>query len=754
MNRAAGVLLAILVAGSIAVFTLPLGGPPTQAAPSGPSALPGVDADTLAPAVAEGLQREVGRRMEHGHVPRTRHLQPDGRPTYTNRLVHSASPYLQQHAHNPVNWFPWGDEAFALAKQLNRPVFLSVGYATCHWCHVMEEESFEDPEIAAFLNAHFIAIKVDREARPDVDRVYMSAVQAVNRSGGWPMSVWLEPDRKPFFAATYLPARDGDRGSRRGFLSVLQDIATTWRERPDELHATAATLTAAVQENLKPGPDSGVPGPEAFAAVVTWAKDRYDAEHGGTVGRPKFPSDLPVRVLLSAGAKGDAEALSMARNTLDHMSNGGLYDHVGGGFHRYTVDGAWQVPHFEKMLYDNALLARLYGEAFQLTGDLRYARILEETLTFLQRDLGVRDGGFASALDADSLGPTGEREEGRYYTWTPDELAVLGDDAPGFQQAYGVTAAGDLEGRSILHLSETPTLEARSQWTRARLALQLERRKRPAPLRDEKVITAWNGLAIDAFAYSGWLLGRDDWVDEARHTAEVLLGERTDGRLTRLAGAPPEGSAFLEDYAFLIRGLLTLFEVTGEVRWLEEARALEAIAREHHGSPTGAWFQTADDHEALLVREVPSYDQAVPSANTVMLEDELRLAALTGDDGYRAMADRIAGGLDIQRVPGAFPVAVLALDGRHEPLEEVVLVRAPDQRMSDLKAALKRAHPSWRVVIQTTGDDPELARLAPPAAGKIALDGLPTAYVCRGGVCDRPTTDPAVLAELVTRRAR
>ncbi|MCB0419309.1 MAG: thioredoxin domain-containing protein, partial [Bdellovibrionales bacterium] len=322
--------------------------------------LPGADEATLPREVRAVLERETERRMAKGYTPRTRHIGPDGRPLFTNRLVHSASTYLLQHAHNPVNWFPWGDEAFALAEKLGRPVFLSVGYATCHWCHVMEEESFEDPEIAAFLNAHFVAIKVDREARPDVDRIYMTAVQAVQRGGGWPMSVWLTPDREPFFAATYLPARDGDRGGRKGFLTILTEIDTTWREHPDEIAGTAASLTAAVRENLKPSPDSGLPGPEAAAAVVAWAKERFDAVNGGTVGKPKFPSNLPLELLLSEGARGDADALAMARTTLDHMAAGGLYDQVGGGFARYAVDRAWVVPHFEKMLYDNAQLVGLY----------------------------------------------------------------------------------------------------------------------------------------------------------------------------------------------------------------------------------------------------------------------------------------------------------------------------------------------------------------------------------------------------------
>jgi len=729
-----------------------------SAAPSKPPLPrnPGADAITLPTDLQATLAAKTAARMKSGYQPRTKHLLPDGRPKYTNRLIDSASTYLQQHAHNPVNWFPWGEEAFELAEELGRPIFLSVGYATCHWCHVMEEESFEDEEIAAYLNANYIAIKVDREARPDIDRIYMTAVQVIHRRGGWPMSLWLKPDREPIFAATYIPARTGDRGSRKGFLTFLEEIATTWREDPSEIEEIAARLTKAVQQNMAPTPNSGVPSAKVFDLSIEQAQGRYDYTHGGRSGKPKFPSNLPLRVLLSAATAGDSDARTMALHTLDKMAAGGLYDQVGGGFHRYTVDEAWQVPHFEKMLYDNALLARIYGEAFQLTGDLRYAAVVDETLSFMHRDLGADGGGFASALDADSLGPDGEREEGWFYTWTPDELtAVLGEQAAPFIEAYGVTPAGNFEGRNILHFPEPPSLDVRRRWTKARLSLQLERRKRPPPLRDEKVLTAWNGLAIDALAYNGWLFARSDWIDEARSTAELLLEGRKDGRLARMRSVDgPEGTAFLDDYAFLIRGLLSLFEATGEPRWLQEAIALEATAAQHYADTSGAWFRTPADHEALLVRDKPDSDQAVPSANTVMIENELRLAALTSDDRYRATADQIASGLPIEGSPSAYSTAVLALQGRHIPLEEVVLVTAEGQRASDLKAAVKRAHPSWRVLIQATEGDTALAAVAPPAVDKVQLDGKPTAYVCRGGVCDRPTTDPAVLAELITRRAR
>jgi uncharacterized protein YyaL (SSP411 family) len=722
-------------------------------APPPPTTLPGTTEATL----SAGLRAEL-RDVERGPL-RTRHLEADGTPTYTNRLVRSDSPYLRQHAHNPVNWFEWGDEAFTLAAELDRPIFLSVGYATCHWCHVMEEESFEDPEIAAFLNAHFIAVKVDREQRPDVDRIYMASVTAFHGRGGWPMSVWLKPDRAPFFAATYLPARDGDRGARKGFFTVLQELHDAWTTERDRIDGTASELTAIVRRNLTPPPESGVPGPEVAAELVRWSADRFDTEHGGRVGRPKFPSSLPVRALLGRIPRGDREAERMARASLDAMATGGIYDHIGGGFHRYTVDDAWRVPHFEKMLYDNAQLARLYGEAFQLTGDRLYARVAQETLEFALRDLAVAGGGFASALDADSEGwgaRSGERAEGLYYTWTPDEVrASLGEQAAAFLTAYGLDSEAELDGRHVLHLVAP---DARNDLTRARLTLQLARRERPAPLRDDKVLTGWNGLMIDALAYNGWLFAREDWLAEARAAATRLLEPLDDPRFLALArqhtDRGPSGTAFLDDYAFLIRGLITLFEATGEPHWLEAAIALEGQARERYADPEGgAWFRTPSDHEALLVREKDLEDRPLPASNTVMLDNLVRLHALTGDDIYRESADAIASGLPIAATPAAFPNAVLALEGRHTPLEEVVLVKQPDQVASGMKAALRRIPTHWRVLIQTDGTDPAVGAIAPPAAGKTAIDGQPTAYVCRGGVCDQPTTDPETLAALLSRRA-
>lgn len=709
--------------------------------------LPGVSPATLGDTTVAALSDRLDRELAGGWVPRTRHLRDDGRPRYTNRLLTEASPYLRQHAHNPVNWFPWGDEAFALAAELDRPVFLSIGYATCHWCHVMEEESFEDPAIAAFLNEHFIAVKVDRETRPDIDGLYMDAVIALNRSGGWPATLVLDPDRRPFFAATYLPPHDGDRGRAKGLLTVLDELHTGWTTDRDGLSDLARRLTAHLQQ-APTGGTSALPGPALLEATVQATAARFDATHGGVQTPRKFPSQTPLRALLIAADRGDSEARSMALTTLDAMMQGGLYDHLGGGFHRYTVDPAWDVPHFEKMLYDNALLARVYGEAFQLTGDLRYARVVDETLEAMLRDLGADGGGFASALDADSLTPEGHREEGYSYLWTEAAVdEVLGDRGPAFRAAYGVTSTPDLDGQHVLREVTRLTTAERRSFRKDRLSLLLTRRKRPQPLRDDKVLTAWNGLMIDALAYNGWLFGDRSWLDEARATADRLLADRSEtGHLLRVHGVgDASGTAFLDDHAYLLDGLITLFEATGETRWLDEAKALEADARARFGTPDGPWYLTPKGHEALLVRDRPVQDGAVPSPNTVLVGALYRLAALTTDDAYRERADAIVRGLPMERAPLAFARGVVAMEARHRPLREIVLVRDPGERSSGLHAAIKTLPPARRVLVQQTVGEPPVL---PLAADKVRLDG-PTVYVCQGGVCEQPLTDPAAVAALL-----
>jgi hypothetical protein len=494
------------------------------------SPLPG--ATPLPEVVRRRVDAAVAARGAQDVAARAHHRDADGRPRFSNRLALESSPYLLQHAHNPVNWFPWGEEAFAEAARLARPIFLSVGYSTCHWCHVMERESFEDEEIAAFMNEHYVAIKVDREERPDVDAVYMSAVQQLTGSGGWPMSVWLTPAREPFFGGTYFPPRTGVRGSRHGFLALLGDLADTYRREPERVTHAAHSLVEAVRRDMEgardeveEGEEGGVvPGRQAIDQAVAYCKRSFDSVHGGLRRSPKFPSNVPLRLLLRHYHRThDLEALQVALLTLEKMAGGGIYDQLGGGFHRYSTDGEWLVPHFEKMLYDNALLVVAYAEAFQLTGQAHLSRIVRETCDYVLREMTASDGGFYAATDADSEG-----HEGKFFVWSADEIrsvltaAGRADDIEAFFQHYDVTAAGNWDGSTILRVRR-PDEAMWARLTEARAVLYRHRAQRVPPLRDEKILSAWNGLMISALAIAGRILDEPRYRDAARRAAEFVL---------------------------------------------------------------------------------------------------------------------------------------------------------------------------------------------------------------------------------------
>ncbi|MEO7667941.1 MAG: thioredoxin domain-containing protein, partial [Polyangia bacterium] len=551
--------------------------------------------------------------------PRTHHLEQDGasgvgRPRFTNRLALETSPYLLQHAHNPVNWFPWGDEAFAEAARLSRPVFLSIGYSTCHWCHVMEEESFEDEEIATFLNMHYVSIKVDREERPDIDAVYMSAVQQLTGSGGWPMSVWLNAAREPFFGGTYFPPRDGARGVRHGFLSLLADLSQTFQRDPERVGKAAAALVEAVRRAMQGGAGAGahigpgtvagaLPGREVIDGTVEFFKRSFDAVHGGVRRAPKFPSNVPVRLLLRHHHRtGDAEALNIATVTLEKMAAGGLYDQLAGGFHRYSTDARWLVPHFEKMLYDNALLVIAYAEAFQVTGRGDFARVARETCDYVLREMTDAGGGFFSATDADSEG-----EEGRFFVWTAEEIRQHlgeGDITRRFLEHYDVRPGGNWEGNTILNVPR-PDEEAWAALADARARLREVRARRVPPARDDKILTSWNGLMISALAVAGRLLDEPRYRDAAACAAAFALEHLRgpDAELRRSfkdgrAGQSGSNDGFLDDYAFLVAGLIDLYEATFDPRWLGEALALaHQTERRFADAAGGGWFMTSHAHE-------------------------------------------------------------------------------------------------------------------------------------------------------------
>ncbi len=723
------------------------------------------------PEVARALAEAAAAEAPPFH---TRHLDAEGRPRFTNRLVLESSPYLRQHAHNPVDWRPWGEAAFALARELGRPVFLSVGYATCHWCHVMAEESFEDLEIARLINARYVAIKVDREELPDVDAAYMAAVRAATGGGGWPMTLWLTPDGEPFYADTFIPARDGDRGARVGLLTLLAKLADAWAEDPEGVRETAARVAARVKADLAADLAGALPGEDALDRADAAIRRSYDPLHGGVRGRHKFPSSLPLRYLLAESRRTGAEDLrGMARTTLDAMAAGGIRDQLGGGFHRYATEPTWTVPHFERMLYDNAILARIYVESWLAGGPGAHREVAEGVLAFLDDVLGDPAGGFRSATDADSPGPDGAPAEGRYFTWTPAEVrAAAGADAAVALAWYDVDEDGEVDGRSVLTARHSPEELGRrldlapeaveAAVARAASAMRAARDRRAPPAVDDKVIAAWNGLAISAFAVAGRALDDPALVERAERAAAFVLDRMVaaDGGEARLRRSWRAGRAahpaMLEDQAFVAAGLLDLFEATADRRWLDAARERAEAVERRYARPEGGWFRTPDDAPVVLARPLPDPGGPTPFPAAVMIEDELRLAELTGDERWRRRAEaglRSVGGL-LARAPAAAPEALLALDRARAGAAEIVVVGpTPASRRPFVEAALRSA-PRHRVILDLPEDRAAaLADAVPLVAGKVARDGLPTAYLCRNFTCGPPATDLAAWRALLAADA-
>jgi uncharacterized protein YyaL (SSP411 family) len=718
---------------------------------------------------------EQFRKMAHlrgeAYRPRTRHLDDQGGAIYTNRLFLESSPYLLQHAHNPVDWYPWGDEAFDAARRLDRPVLLSVGYATCHWCHVMEEESFEDEEIAAYINEHYIAVKVDREERPDVDAIYMSAVQAITGRGGWPMTVWLTPDRQPFTGGTYFPARDGDRGALTGFLTLLKKIRASYHDKRDWVNQSADALSRAVRQTLETADGDRLPLKHVLERAVSDSKIRYDAEHGGLAGAPKFPSSLPIRLLLRHHwYGGDTQSLNMAKRTLAKMAAGGMNDQVGGGFHRYSTDAKWLVPHFEKMLYDNALLAPIYIEGWQATGNGSFQQTARTILDYVAREMTSPDGAFYSATDADSLTPSGHREEGYYFTWTPEELdSALGpQDARLAATLYGVTPGGNFEGRSVLYLPrdlngvaedlDLSTAQLSAAVERINSRLYAYRQKRSAPLRDEKILAAWNGLMISAFARAGFAFNDAAYIDRASRAGVFILDRMVfKGRLKRsFKDGAARGNGFLDDYAFVIAGLLDLFETTADPYWLHQALDLDRTVADQFSDPDrGGFFMTADDHETLIAREKPMHDGALPSGNAVALMNLVRLNALTLDTSYgqRAESGFRAFSTAIEANPSAFGELLLALDDFMRKPQQVVVIEKSAEDESRLAKHLRRTYlPGSLTMILDESKAARLARLVPLFRGKGTTGGNATAYVCQNGTCRLPALRAHEFQQQLTSR--
>ena len=742
----------------------------TAAADDDAPGLPG------APRFSVALQERLERAAADSTAPRTRHVRADGHPRYTNRLILEPSPYLRQHAHNPVNWYAWGDEAFARATRENKPVLLSIGYATCHWCHVMARESFEDVEIATYLNRHYVAVKVDREQRPDVDGLYMAAVHMLSGRRGWPLTVWLTPDREPFSGGTYFPPRDDMRGPAEGLLGLLARMRAVYHETPDEVASVTRRLTDALPAALAPDPADGdaetLPLGGDFAEtfgpmLVRGAQaflEEFDATHGGFGSAPKFPRSVVLEFLMRyARRTNDAAARAAVIETLEAMAAGGIHDQIGGGFHRYATDRAWRVPHFEKMLYDNALLAAAYLEGFQFSRRPEFARVARDTLDYLDREMSAPGGGFFSAIDAESGG-----EEGGSYVWRTDELDALLSPSQSrlFQSYYGFPddprAHVPYVARPLAEVAEASKLnvaETKRELQAARTRLKRARDRRPTPQTDAKVLAAWNGLAISAFAKAAHVLNEPAYAERAARAARFIL-ERMhhDGRLRRSAlGETTTGDAYLDDYALLIAGLLDLYEADFDPGWLDRAMALQAVLDAHFWDEArGGYFLSADDAEPLLAREKPAYDGALPSGNAVAAGNLLRLAEFTTRPEYRTRAEACFAtfAAQLRGRPASVPRLLSALDFALDRPKEIAIVKAaPHDDVEPFLARLRGAFlPNRVLAVVTQGEDSGAhQRLIPWLEAKIAIGGQVTAYVCERHVCKLPTGDPDTFAQQIAR---
>ncbi|MBP9663484.1 MAG: thioredoxin domain-containing protein [Pyrinomonadaceae bacterium] len=667
------------------------------------------------------------------------------KPENTNRLIDETSPYLLQHAHNPVDWYPWGDEAFEKAKSEDRPVLVSIGYSACHWCHVMEHESFEDEATAAIQNENFINIKVDMEERPDVDQIYMNFVQLTTGRGGWPMNVFLTPDKRPFFGGTYFPP--SPRYGMPSWQQILISIAEAYRDRRDEIEHSATEIVGELRRMSIVETAGGLSDTMLDSAYASFIRT-FDATNGGWGGAPKFPQAMSIEFLLRYHHRtGEEKALEMVTQTLDKMAMGGIYDQLGGGFHRYAVDAIWLVPHFEKMLYDNAQLVRVYLHAYQVTGSDLYRRIAVETLEYVRREMLDASGGFYSSQDADSEG-----EEGKFFVWTPKEVEeVLGKDAAVFSEAHDVTASGNFEGSNILNLKD-PVATAPGSDGRdiSRQKLFEHREKRIKPGRDEKVLTAWNGLMLAAFADAAGVLGSEDYLEIAKRNADFILTQlENDGRLLRTwKDGQAKLNGYIEDYANVIDGLLVLYQVSGEARYLTDARRLaDTMITEFWDPDGGGFFFTSNDHEELVLRNKDFYDNATPSGNSVAADVLLRLAKLTADDRYEQFAAatlRLAAS-QIRRHPQGFGRALSALEFHLADTKEIVVV---GDTGSDLaRETLSQYLPN--AVVAISADPGSDTSATPLFEGRAAVEGKATAYVCENFVCQRPVTAVRELRQLI-----
>jgi uncharacterized protein YyaL (SSP411 family) len=663
---------------------------------------------------------------------------------FTNQLIHESSPYLLQHAHNPVDWFPWGDEAFAKARAEDKPLLVSIGYSACHWCHVMEHESFEDEDVAKIQNEHFVNIKVDMEERPDVDKIYMNFVQLTTGRGGWPMNVFLTPEKLPFFGGTYFPP--SPRYGMPSWQQILISISEAWNERREELLISANEILGELRR-ISILESSGSPidttlSNHAFESFVR----SFDARNGGWGGAPKFPQAMSMEFLLRYWKRtGSEKALEMVKLTADKMANGGIYDQLGGGFHRYATDAIWLVPHFVKMLYDNAQLIRVYLHLFQITKDASYKRIAVETLDYVMREMLDQTGGFYSAQDADSEG-----EEGKFFVWTLSEVEeILGsDDAKLFNFFFEISESGNFEGKNILQRGYSVEAAARALkiepdelegvLNSGKQKLFEQREKRVKPFRDEKVLTAWNGLMLSSFAEAAAILNDQRYLDIAVRNAEFIINDLwKDERLLRTyKDGEAKLNAYIEDHANLADGLIALYQASGVLKYLESARQLaDTMITEFWDEDSGGFFFTSHDHEALIVRNKDFYDNATPSGNSVAADVLLRLAKFYDDDRYERFAVtalRVASSM-IRRYPQGFGRALSAAEFHISPVQEIAIIGEPDNKLQ--RSVLEMYLPNAVIAVATEGGG-----ALPLLADKTSHDGKAAAYICENFVCQKPVT--------------
>ena len=678
-------------------------------------------------------------------------------PEFTNRLIHETSPYLRQHAHNPVDWYPWGQEALDKAKREDKPILLSIGYSACHWCHVMERESFENEAIAEVMNAHFVNIKVDREERPDLDTLYMNYVQMTTGSGGWPMTVFLTPDQIPFYGGTYFPPED--RFGRPGFGRLCLTLAEAYREKKEEIEARGPDIvqSLAAMNTLPPG--AGKVTTASLDLAFDQLAPRFDRTHGGFTGAPKFPGSMSLAFLLRHFSRaGRQEGRDFVALSLQKMARGGMYDQLGGGFHRYSVDERWLVPHFEKMLYDNALLSRLYLEAYQLDPQPLYARVVEEILDYVVREMQSPEGGFYSTQDADSEG-----HEGKFFIWTPKEIGeILGEEeGKVFCRYYDVTTQGNFEGANILNVPRPLEQVARELslspgelsriLSEGRQRLFREREKRIKPHRDEKILTGWNGMMAVSFVEASVVLQRADYLEVARRNARFLLKHLCrKGRIFRThKDGVSKLRGYLDDYANLVEQLLALYQATGKREWLDEAVIYnDAMLEQFWNREQAAFFLTGKEHEKLVTPVRDVYDNATPAGSSVAVFNLLKLAILTGNMEYRSIAETNLESmhLPLTRYPNGFGYLLGAADFYLGPVKEIAVVG--DLKSGETRRLLEVVHGRFlpnKVVAILDPNATDGAGDLPLLEGKTLVKGRPAAYVCENYTCKAPVTEPSQL---------